>query len=157
VLQVLDMFDPGIANLIDGEDIDRPFNAMTLTVEMHRLFGALKVYFEPAPPELNKPEHTYIIRTTKSYPWQSSPSFPLERTLLLSQNRTIDPPSRRLLAVHRACALILHLSGAAEYINKILRDEDEGEVKSDGSTELGRIVASRISKYAGWVQRPISA
>ncbi|KAH0534018.1 hypothetical protein FGG08_007381 [Glutinoglossum americanum] len=143
MLQVLDMFDPGIANLIDGQEIDRPFNAITLTLDLHRRFGSLEVYFEP-PADHAVQNHTYIIRSTKSYPWKVSPSFPLTRTLFLTPSRTIDPPSSRLLAVHRACALILHLSGAGEYINKILLDMEEQCVKSDGSMELGRILAMRI-------------
>jgi hypothetical protein len=35
------MFDPGITHLIDGPKIDSPLNALTLTLEFHRL------YFEP--------------------------------------------------------------------------------------------------------------
>jgi HNH endonuclease len=148
------MFDPGIANVIDGESIDRPFNAITLTGAMHWRFGELSIYFEPPPAELNCPEHTYIIKATKTYSWNRS--LPIERTLFLSANRTIDPPNRRLLEIHRACALILHLSGAAEYISQILRDEDEGLVKSDGSTELGRILASRFGKCMAYAPEAIA-
>ncbi|KKZ62789.1 hypothetical protein EMCG_02900 [[Emmonsia] crescens] len=39
VLQILDMFDPGIAHLIDGPKIDNPSNALTLTLDNRRLFG----------------------------------------------------------------------------------------------------------------------
>jgi hypothetical protein len=132
------MFDPGIANLIDGEDIDRPFNAMTLTHELHRRFGALEIYFE------SQGGYTYKVCSTKSYPWQDHPCFPLMRTLFLSSNRTIDPPSSRLLAVHRACALILQLSGAGEYIDKVLRDQADQHVRADGSTELGSILTLKL-------------
>ncbi|KAJ6103658.1 hypothetical protein N7486_003880, partial [Penicillium sp. IBT 16267x] len=39
VLRILDMFDPGINHLIDGLKIDSPINALTLTLDYHRLFG----------------------------------------------------------------------------------------------------------------------
>ncbi|KAK0707775.1 hypothetical protein B0H67DRAFT_647917 [Lasiosphaeris hirsuta] len=49
---------------------------------------------------------------------------------------TIDLPSERLLALHCVTAHILHLSGADDYIDKILRDMEAGVVRGDGSTEL---------------------
>jgi hypothetical protein len=54
---------------------------------------------------------------------------------------SIDPPAERLLALHSAIAHILYLSGAGDYIEKILRDMEEGGVvKEDGSTQLGVLV-----------------
>ncbi|PGH29803.1 hypothetical protein GX50_07442 [[Emmonsia] crescens] len=44
--------------------------------------------------------------------------LPITRTFLLSPNRTLDPPSSRLLALHRAIAIILNLSAAGDYIDK---------------------------------------
>ncbi|EEH36510.2 hypothetical protein PAAG_06928 [Paracoccidioides lutzii Pb01] len=75
--------------------------------------------------------------------------FPFSRTLSLSPSCSIDPPSSRLLKVHRAIALILKLSGAGEYIENILRDMEEVEVKEDGSTNLGRLMSLRLS---GWLK-----
>lgn len=74
--------------------------------------------------------------------------LPVTRTLFLAEDRLIDTPSPRLLAIHRAIAHILHLSGAGEYIDRILRDFEEKGVQADGSTDLGRIVNLR---YSGWV------
>ena len=53
---------------------------------------------------------------------------------------TIDPPSERLLALHNAVAHILHLSGAGNYVDKILRDKETRIVRSDESMELGALV-----------------
>jgi hypothetical protein len=53
---------------------------------------------------------------------------------------TIDLPSERLLAIHYAIVHILHLSGAGEYIDRILRDMEEGIVRADGSTQLHLMV-----------------
>ena len=138
MLQVLDMFDPGITNLINGQDIDRAFNALTLTPDMHHLFGSLHLNFEPIPAQ----KHTYVIRSVG--PFMRSSRFPLVRTLLTAPNKTIDPPSPRLLAIHRACSMILHLSGAGNYIECVLRDEDAMMVEADGSTELGPLLLAKL-------------
>lgn len=64
-----------------------------------------------------------------------------------------DPDAResRLLALHRAIAHILFLSGAGEYINKILDDFDKTGVRADGTTELGRMVSWRMSGCLGGI------
>ncbi|KAL2016928.1 hypothetical protein VTK56DRAFT_2845 [Thermocarpiscus australiensis] len=136
-LAILNMFDYGVGHLIEGVDIDRPYNALTLTPSIHDLFGNFHIYFEPVP---GAEPHTYRIESFL-------PAFivggllPVTRTL--TDSRTIDPPSPRLLAIHRAIARILHLSAAGDYIDKILRDmEDAGKqgAQADGSTDLGRLV-----------------
>ncbi|KAI9762287.1 MAG: hypothetical protein M1840_001431 [Geoglossum simile] len=122
-LQVLDMFDPGVVDIIDGGNIYCPCNAITLSAAMHQRFGGLEVYFERQSAGLNYPKHMYVIKATKIEPSQS-PALPIERALLVTPNRTVDPPSERLLAVHRACALVLHLCGAAGYVDEVLLDKD---------------------------------
>lgn len=64
-------------------------------------------------------------------------------------NRNIDPPSPRLLAIHRAVSHILHLSAAGEYMDKILADMEDSLVRADGSAELGRLVQLGLF---GWTQ-----
>lgn len=58
----------------------------------------------------------------------------------MTPKHTIEPPLPRLLAIHRACTLLLHLSGAGAYTDKILRDLEELAVRSDGKTDLGTLV-----------------
>ena len=129
-------------HLIEGTDIDRPSNAITLTLELHRRFGDFEVYFEPHGDQA----HTYRIDSTRSGITRHR-IFPVHRTLFLTDTRTIDPPSPRLLAVHSAIAHILHLSTAGYYIDKILEDLDEKDISPDGSTELGYLVGLRVQ---GW-------
>ena len=145
---ILEMFDSGVTHLIDGVDIDRPINALTLTAGVHQLFGDFEIYFEPTPNAQTSP--TYTICVTEPSPFL--PLFPTTRTLCESPNREIDLPSARLLAIHRAIALILHLSGAGEYIDHILRDMEEPMVKSDGTTELGRLVGLRLGGWWNGIQ-----
>ncbi|UPK90256.1 hypothetical protein LCI18_001191 [Fusarium solani-melongenae] len=122
------MSDNGAAFLIEGALIDRPLNAMTLTQRLHRWFG-----------------HTY--RIDAFIPEILGDMLPIARTLFLTESRTIDPPSPRLLAIHRAVAHILQLSAAGEYIDSLLRDLEECGIRADGSTGLDRLVKLRLD---GW-------
>jgi hypothetical protein len=146
------MFDPGLTHLIEGPNVDRPINAFTLTNEFHRLVGDFKIYFEPtlAPDLSAETQHTYKIDSTQSLKSLRHPILPVTRTLYLTPDHIIDPPFPRLLAIYRACVFIFHLSGAGDYINKILRDMDEVDVKKDGSTELGRLIGL---KAGGWLDK----
>lgn len=137
------MFDMGVDYLIEGDDIDRPKNAITLASRLHDFFGSFDVYFQPMP---DAEPHTYRIDTFLP-PKVLQNVLPTTRTLYQAKNRTIDPPSARLLALHCAIAHILHLSAAAEYMDKVLDDMDK-IVRSDGSTELGRLVALGLG---GWL------
>lgn len=94
------MFDDGVVHLIEGTGIDRPGNAITLTHDFHQLFGGFEVYFEPTG---NEP-HTYCIDSTETGILRHR-IFRVNRTLYLTNTRTIDPPSPRLLAIHRALRL----------------------------------------------------
>lgn len=137
------MFDSGVTHLIEGNEIDRPRNAMTLTREWHSSFGSFDIFFEPLPGQ----EHTYQIQTLL-HPLLF-PDLPVVRTFHLTENRTIEPPSPRLLALHSAIGHILHLSAAGDYINKILKDMEWKDTRADGSTQLGRYVMLRLS---GWLE-----
>lgn len=139
------MFDTGIAHVIEGCEIDRSFNAISLTPTLHNLFGDFQIFFESVS---TQQPHTYKIRSYLPPLLLRDPTLPVTRELYLSEDRTIDPPLPRLLAIHTAIAHILHLSAAGEYIDRLLRDQEEIGVKADGSTELGRLVKLRLS---GWI------
>jgi hypothetical protein len=50
-------------------------------------------------------------------------------------------PDEKLLAVHAAAAAILHASGMAEVIERILQDRDETPcLAADGSTPIGTLL-----------------
>lgn len=143
VFRILDMFDPGLSHRLDGPNIDRPINALTLTLDYHRLFSGFQIYFEPT----GRP-HEYKIDSLEESTFLRDPFFPVTRTLSLSPNQSIDSPDPRLLRVHCAIAHIMKLSGAGDYIEKVLRDMQEVEVKADGSTNLGYLKGLRLN---GWL------
>ncbi|KAI0434260.1 hypothetical protein F5Y09DRAFT_265746 [Xylaria sp. FL1042] len=148
-LAILNMFDTGVVHLINGTDIDRPSNAITLTAFLHTLFGDFQIFFEPIP---DQPPHTYRIASFYPPYLVSEITFPIIRTLYITNDKSIDPPSPRLLAVHRAIAHILRFSAAGEYIDKLLRDIDEKGIQADGSTELDRMLKLGLR---GWLNKPV--
>ncbi|QSS65890.1 hypothetical protein I7I51_06741 [Histoplasma capsulatum] len=145
---ILNMFDCDVAHLIEGSQIDSPRNAISLTPTFHGLFGDFRVYFDAIAGE----EHTYRIGSFLHPVSAARRGLPITRKLFLSEGRVIDAPSPRLLALHRAIAYILHLSGAGEYIDKLLQDFEEMGVQADGSTDLARIVNLRLG---GWLDRAV--
>jgi len=132
---ILNMFDLGVAHLIEGININRLYNALTLSPRAHKNFGDYQIFFEPLS-DTDAPPSTYRIGTFR--PPALARSLPIVRSFYM--HPTIDPPSQRLLALHRAIAHILHLSRAGDYIENILRDMEDGIVRADGSTELGLMV-----------------
>ena len=47
----------------------------------------------------------------------------------------VPPPDPKLLALHATCARVAHMSGAAEFFDKLERDVEETEVLAfDGSS-----------------------
>ena len=146
-LDILDMFDNGIIHLIGGPDIDRPLNALTLRIGLHRQFGNFKIFFEDMPEPTHQP-HTYRIDSTQRRGLRKT-MFPMTRQLHLTPERTIDPPHPRLLAVHRAICHILQLSAAGSCIDRILRDMDDGVVEADGSTHLASWVRLKLDGWWG--------
>lgn len=132
------MFDINIMQLINGPDIDKTYNALMLTPTLHNAFGSYDIFFTPIPGRPN----TYRIEAFHGMRFNNT--VPVERELFMPNDPELHMPSPRLLAIHRAVAHIIHLSGAAEYIAKIFRDFDEGVVKCDGSTQLGHMLELRL-------------
>lgn len=139
------MFDYGVAYVIDGMDIDRPSNAISLTATIHPLFGAFDIFFDAVP---NTAPNTYRIQSFLEPTFAANIGIPVTRTLFVTDTHTIGPPSPRLLAVHRAIAHILHLSAAGNCIDDVLRDMETNLIRADGTSELGRLVSLRLG---GWI------
>jgi hypothetical protein len=58
-----------------------------------------------------------------------------------AHNGRYSLPDEKLLAVHAAVAAILHASGMAEVIDRILQDRDETPcLATDGSTPIGTLL-----------------
>lgn len=150
VWRILNMFDPGISQALAGPLIDSPANAMMLVPELHDRFGRLECYFEECPALA---VNTYTFHTTRGSVPLDAASAPAASHVVF-MNRERDPtapraelPSLRLLKIHRACCLILSMSGAAEYVESVLRDTEtlmeSGVLAEDGSSDFGLLMRLR--------------
>ena len=64
-----------------------------------------------------------------------------------SNYKEAPPPDPQLLALHGTCARVAHMSGAAEYFDKLDWDREETKVlASDGSSAL--LLSNLISPFA---------
>ena len=148
VRRILEMFDPGVVSLIEGRDIDRPSNALTLAVEEHKEFEILRLYLEQVPDE--EPTHRYMLKRFPDPPARGIPQGGDIIVLRQSPDKSVDMPSRRLLAIHRACAIILHLSAAGDYVDDVLYDYKKGKIRADGSTQVGNMIAMGLGLGDGF-------
>ena len=116
-----------------------------MTQSFHYQFGR----FGPSLERTDQVTYSYKIDCLDHDQLFLDPLLPVTRTLYLAPERTIDPPSPRLLAIHHAIARILYLSGAGDYIDSVIRDMEEVVIREDGSTELGWYVGLKIG---GWLE-----
>ncbi|KAK2796979.1 hypothetical protein FQN50_009348, partial [Emmonsiellopsis sp. PD_5] len=70
-LIILNMFNCNISYIIDGVNIDHPFNAMSLDYDLHKDFGNFSVFFKA----VSEQGHTYQINSF--LPDSVAPMFPV--------------------------------------------------------------------------------
>ncbi|KAJ9249239.1 hypothetical protein DTO207G8_6893 [Paecilomyces variotii] len=123
-------------------EVNDDYNLMTLVSLAHSDFGNFTLAFEPT----GAPNEYKILRFEKQSTFLNSalpnPNAQGDRIVTFRKHADdVDLPSPVLLETHAALAKILHASGMAEYIEKIL-DEREGIrcLSSDGTTDIGRLL-----------------
>jgi len=122
---------------LNGLDVHRLENVMTMENNLHALFDDLSVWFE-ATDVVNQ----YTLNAI-------SPVFLAGYPPVVNFVAHVDLPlpDPRYLALHAACARVAHLSGAAEYIDDVNRDIDTTLVLAkDGSS--ARLLAEAMSRIA---------
>lgn len=148
VWQILNMFDQGVTATLSGALIDTPMNAMILASELHDRFGRLQCYLQEAP---SGALNTYTFHTTPGA-IPLDPAFAPTSTPIVFKNNErggtpADLPSPRLLALHRACCLMLSMSGAAGYVENLLHDTEtlmqKGVLAEDGSSNFALFLRMR--------------
>ncbi|KAI9771423.1 MAG: hypothetical protein M1840_002043 [Geoglossum simile] len=161
---VMKLFNPRAEQLLDGVEIDRPFNAMTLSVDLHKTFGGLEWYLEED--DIDPQPNAYIFKASpgrrrlilNSIFW---PQHPRRRVVFTGAgDNSIDLPDAGLLARHRACSIILGMSGAGDYIEKLLRDDEDVclgncvQELQQGKVNLGGMISWRLG--LNWVTSRMS-
>lgn len=130
-------------NELNGPDIHRLSNILTLRVEVHSLFDKLDLWFELVPVSFVLVVHYYDLihtaqNTLNTYNICVSHDF-FRRTLLptitFTSHNGFPLPDPRYLKLHAAACRIAHLSGATEYIETHYRDMDSIKVLAcDGTS-----------------------
>ncbi|KAF8274686.1 hypothetical protein EI94DRAFT_1869560, partial [Lactarius quietus] len=128
VLAVLRQFGYDVDGL-NGENVHSLFNVMTTQKDVHDLFDHLELWFERTARILTSPNCYNVRKTTR---------FFLEPDQVVFT--TPDPvklplPSPDLLTLHATCAQVAHLSGARDYVDRVLEDMEKlGVLEHDGTS-----------------------
>ncbi|KAG8794196.1 hypothetical protein FRC12_000215 [Ceratobasidium sp. 428] len=111
---------------LSGKGMHRLANIMTLKSDYHKSFDSLHLWLEST-----SGTNTYkICRSSPVY----HPELPSTVTFR-SKHPEFPLPDPRYLALHAACARVVHLSGAAKSVDRILDDATSIQVLSgDGSS-----------------------
>ncbi|KAJ7364853.1 hypothetical protein DFH08DRAFT_840151 [Mycena albidolilacea] len=144
-MAILEMFGLNAqAESLVGRNVHKHFNILTMRSDLHHLFDHLTFWLEEVIGEKN----TYKVCSVRDKV-RTLPSPPPERVTF-----KVDPkleaecwaagkeppalPSPALLAIRAACSRVVHMSGAAEQIDQILRDLEDISVMADdgGSATL---------------------
>ncbi|KAG9082390.1 hypothetical protein FS749_006876 [Ceratobasidium sp. UAMH 11750] len=127
VMAILESYGGININELNGKNMHRLENVLTLQVGLHDAFDTLQVWFVP----LEGEENRYAVEKQDSRMWRELP----EEISFVSTSDHLPLPSRQYLATRAACARVLHLSGAAEVIDQVLDDREHVKVLAeDGSS-----------------------
>ncbi|KAF8464939.1 hypothetical protein DFH94DRAFT_784376 [Russula ochroleuca] len=130
-----------------GSNINSPSNAIYMSTQEHSDFGHFLFYLdkEAYPDNPNK----YKVRTPRKGLRLSSGLHEVDVEFPTQEESSIEPPNPEYLKVHAAFAKVLHLSGAAEYIESVERDaEMEGTLRMDGETDFSSYLQSKLTVMA---------
>ncbi|KDQ61386.1 hypothetical protein JAAARDRAFT_190164 [Jaapia argillacea MUCL 33604] len=112
---------------LDGSNIHRLENVMTLNPDLYEFFDTLHMWLEPT----DKPNQYKITATSDVF----LIGLPQLVTFTTSDAKNLPLPSPRYLALHAACVRVLNLSGAAKRIDAIeVEMEKLSVLASDGSS-----------------------
>ncbi|KAJ3831661.1 hypothetical protein F5878DRAFT_549262, partial [Lentinula raphanica] len=106
---------------INGNKVLSLFNVMTMESNMHDWFNHLTVYFET----MDGMDCYHVMSMNAHIMTTFSTPDPMDLPI----------PSSKLLALHAACAKVIHLSGAGKYIEEIDDNEETiGVLASNGGS-----------------------
>ncbi|KAH9026394.1 hypothetical protein EDB85DRAFT_2149232 [Lactarius pseudohatsudake] len=115
---------------LKGKGIHSLDNVMTLGMEIHHWFDQLMMWFEAVKGSPN----TYTFKATDTVLLTFCKAADCKITLT-SEDPRLPLPNPDYLEIHAACCRVAHLSGAGEYMDKVLEDlEDTRVLSEDGST-----------------------
>ncbi|KAG8944193.1 hypothetical protein FRC03_002148 [Tulasnella sp. 419] len=126
VWAVLDRFGGVFFEELDGENVHRLENIMTMDPIVHGKFDSLNLWLEAT-------ETTNCYRVNARHPAILSDLPAI--TTFTSTDPLLPLPSSRYLGIHAACARVAHLSATGKYVEDVLRDLEELPVlAADGTS-----------------------
>ncbi|KIJ27250.1 hypothetical protein M422DRAFT_37885 [Sphaerobolus stellatus SS14] len=127
VWTVLDRFGyRGLSDELNGPKVHRLDNVITMELYVHNYFDNLRLWLI-ATDEVNR----YILEAVDPVLLGGLP----QRVTFTTDKENLPVPNPTFLALHASCAKVGHLSGAAEYIDKVFGDMEEIRVLSaDGAS-----------------------
>ncbi|CAA7263958.1 unnamed protein product [Cyclocybe aegerita] len=122
---------------LDGENLHRLSNGLTLEVDLHILFDTLKLWFE----EVQNQPYTYDVHTLRLHGFLPQP----RRVTFKSTDPALELPNSKYLKLHAAVCRVAHMSGAAKYLDLHDREVEMREVMAhDGSS--AELLDSRLHR-----------
>jgi hypothetical protein len=128
-------------------DVNGEENVITMYAPLHHEFGAFHFVLEKT-----ETRDRYRVKTFRRFSSFLLPCLPRDGFVTLrSYDGRYPLPDPNLLALHAAIGNILHATGSAERIEKILRDLEgaSGGLAPDGSTDISALLSmSQLSLEA---------
>ncbi|KAI9785193.1 MAG: hypothetical protein M1839_000831 [Geoglossum umbratile] len=119
------------------DDINDTRNAMTICAAFHTLFGRLNLCLEPT-----ATTNRYRVKKYRGFPSIFNNLLPSDSFVTFTAHDGRFPlPDPKLLSLHASIGAVLHASGMAEIIQKVLEDRKELHcLAADGSTQVGMLL-----------------
>lgn len=125
VWEILNAFSGIRLDELNGRKINRPENSIALSTMVHQEFDSLCLCFKA----------TDIVNTYKVLRWKAAALLPVPETITFVSRGDVPVPDPRYLAVHAACAKVVHQSGMAEILDELFNELEQTRVlSSDGSS-----------------------
>ncbi|KAH8925826.1 hypothetical protein BT69DRAFT_1077769 [Atractiella rhizophila] len=109
---------PEIRKELEGHSVHRLSNIMTLSATIRDWFDNLKLWLQPT-----IVPNVYNVETREDHDRKVFHRYKVPRQVTLTtRDPQLDLPDPKYLGLHSACCRIAHLSGAADYLDKMDRD-----------------------------------
>ncbi|KAI0325417.1 hypothetical protein GY45DRAFT_1387560 [Cubamyces sp. BRFM 1775] len=126
-----------------SSNLHRLENVLTLEPFVHQLFCTLQLWFEAVGGQPN----VYKIALA---PGTTHDELFLPPTVrFVSHHPGLPLPNPRYLHVHAACCRIAHMSGAADYLDSVLREMEEMRVLAEDGTSVDVLTVAIHRRLAG--------
>ncbi|KAI0654426.1 hypothetical protein C8Q70DRAFT_925846 [Cubamyces menziesii] len=109
-------------------NLHRLENIMTLSPRIHALFDKMLLWLE----KVDEEDNTYRVVLARGRTHDAINVR--EKAHFVSHHPDLPVPNPRYLHIHATCCRIAHMSGAADYLDLVLRDIEESQVLAEDGT-----------------------